>query len=182
MRRDKTWNTPLNSDRFLATSFEVQRRARGLPMHITGCGPDANHAVFSEPRPVRDGDSVDPQTIVDKLTRIEALLQRQIEMRGTILRVGSLELDLVERSARRAKRIIDLLPREYRLLKYMMQHSGELLARSRLLEEVWHYKFTPVTNLVDVQMGRLRHKVDGPNEVPMIHSVRGSGFVLRADS
>jgi two-component system OmpR family response regulator len=110
------------------------------------------------------------------------LLEWQIETRETILRVGTLELDLVERTARRVKRMICLLPREYRLLRFMMQHSGQLLARSKLFEEVWHYKFTPVTNLVDVHMGRLRHKVDGPTEAPMIHNIRGVGFILRADS
>jgi two-component system OmpR family response regulator len=65
------------------------------------------------------------------------------------------------------------------LLEYMMQHSDQLLTRAMLLEEVWNYKFIPTTNLVDVHMGRLRHKVDGPGETPMIHNVRGAGFILR---
>jgi len=65
------------------------------------------------------------------------------------------------------------------LLRYMMQHSDLLLTRRTLLEEVWHYRFIPKTNLVDVHMGRLRHKVNGPNETPMIHSIRGAGFILR---
>ena len=77
---------------------------------------------------------------------------------------------------------IDLLPREFRLLEYMMQRSDQLLTRAMLLEEVWNYKFVPATNLVDVHMGRLRHKVDGPDEVPMIHNVRGAGFILRSGS
>ena len=72
-----------------------------------------------------------------------------------------------------------LLPHEFRLLEYMMQRSDQLLTRAMLLEEVWNYKFVPATNLVDVHMGRLRHKVDGPNEAPMIHNVRGAGFILR---
>jgi two-component system OmpR family response regulator len=108
------------------------------------------------------------------------LVERQIEVRQTTLEVGPLELDLIERSARRGERAIDLLPREFHLLKYMMQHSGQLLDRGMLLEEVWHYRFIPKTNLVDVHMGRLRHKVDGPNEPPMIHNIRGAGFILRA--
>jgi two-component system, OmpR family, response regulator len=120
-----------------------------------------------------------PFAIVELIARIEALLRRPPESRETTLSVGALTLDLIERSARRGERSIDLLPREFRLLEYMMQHCDQLLTRAMLLEEVWHYKFIPATNLVDVHMGRLRHKVDGPGESPMIHSVRGSGFILR---
>lgn len=96
----------------------------------------------------------------------------------TVLRVGPLELDLLDRTAKRGDRQIDLRPREFRLLKYMMQRSDKLLTRAMLLTDVWHYKFVPATNLVDVHMGRLRRKVDGPNEAPMIRSVRGVGFAL----
>src|ERR1700750_725368 len=121
-----------------------------------------------------------PFALVELVARVEALLRRPAESRETILRVGPLELDLIERTARRGDRVIDLLPREFRLLEYMMQRSDQLLTRAMLLEEVWNYKFIPATNLVDVHMGRLRHKVDGPGEPPMIHNVRGSGFILRA--
>jgi DNA-binding winged helix-turn-helix (wHTH) protein len=98
----------------------------------------------------------------------------------TVLRVGPLQLDLLDRTARRGDRKIDLRPREFQLLKYMMQRSDKLLTRAILFKEVWHYKFVPDTNLVDVHMGRLRRKVDGSNEAPMIRNVRGSGFVLSA--
>src|SRR5438270_6451383 len=121
-----------------------------------------------------------PFALVKLIARVEALLRRPAESRETILRVGPLEVDLIERTARRGDRVIDLLPREFRLLEYMMQRSDQLLTRAMLLEEVWNYKFIPATNLVDVHMGRLRHKVDGPGEAPMIHNVRGSGFILRA--
>jgi two-component system, OmpR family, response regulator len=120
-----------------------------------------------------------PFAIVELVARVEALLRRPAESRETTLRVGPLELDLIERTARRGDRAIDLLPREFRLLEYMMQRSDQLLTRAMLLEEVWNYKFVPATNLVDVHMGRLRHKVDGPDETPMIHNVRGAGFILR---
>src|SRR5881227_409230 len=100
-----------------------------------------------------------PFALVELVARIEALLRRPAESRETTLRVGPLELDLIERTARR---------------------GDQLLTRAMLLEEVWNYKFVPATNLVDVHMGRLRHKVDGPGETPMIHNVRGSGFILRA--
>jgi DNA-binding winged helix-turn-helix (wHTH) protein len=96
----------------------------------------------------------------------------------TVLRVGPLELDLLDRTAKRRDRHIHLRPREFRLLKYMMQQSGQLLTRATLFKEVWDYKFVPESNLVDVHMGRLRRKVDGANELPMISNVRGVGFIL----
>jgi DNA-binding winged helix-turn-helix (wHTH) protein len=99
----------------------------------------------------------------------------------TTLRVGALELDLIERTARRGERRIDLRPREFLLLKYMMQRNDEVLTRAILLKEVWHYKFVPETNLVDVHLGRLRRKVDAPNEAAMIRNIRGTGFVLSAN-
>jgi two-component system OmpR family response regulator len=123
-----------------------------------------------------------PFEIIELVARIEALLRRPAETRETVLRVGLLELDLISRTATRGARAIDLLPREFRLLEYMMQRSDQLLTRAMLLGEVWNYKFVPATNLVDVHMGRLRHKVDGPGEPPMIHNVRGAGFILREDS
>jgi two-component system OmpR family response regulator len=102
------------------------------------------------------------------------------ESRETVLWVGPLELDLIDRTATRQDRAIDLLPREFRLLEYMMRHNEQMLTRVLLLEEVWDYKFVPRTNLVDVHLGRLRRKVDEPQELPMIHNVRGVGFILRA--
>ncbi len=121
-----------------------------------------------------------PFAVVELVARIEALLRRPPETRETTLRVGQLELDLIERTAKRGERRLILLPREFRLLEYMMRRSDQLLTRAMLLEEVWNYKFVPATNLVDVHMGRVRHKVDGPGEAPMIHNVRGAGFILRA--
>src|SRR6187200_352180 len=123
-----------------------------------------------------------PFAVVELVARIEALLRRPTETRETKLRVGQLELDLIERTAKRGGREIDLLPREFRLLEYMMRRSDQLLTRAMLLEEVWNYKFVPATNLVDVHMGRVRHKVDGPGDTPMIYNVRGAGFILRAVS
>jgi DNA-binding response OmpR family regulator len=98
----------------------------------------------------------------------------------TKLCVGPLELDFIDRTATRDGRPIELRPREFRLLKYMMQRSDQLLTRATLLKEVWHYNFVPETNLVDVHMGRLRRKVDGSHDAPMIRNVRGVGFILSA--
>jgi DNA-binding winged helix-turn-helix (wHTH) protein len=99
----------------------------------------------------------------------------------TTLRVGTLELDLIDRAARRGDRRIDLRPREFLLLRYMMQRSDKVLTRATLFKEVWNYKFVPETNLVDVHLGRLRRKVDAANEAQMIRNVRGLGFVLSAN-
>src|SRR3981189_2106611 len=123
-----------------------------------------------------------PFAIVELVARVEALLRRPSESRETTLRVGPLELDLIERTAKRGDRVIDLLPREFRLLEYMMQRSDQLLTRAMLLEEVWNYKFVPATNLVDVHMGRLRHKVEGAVDTPVGDRVRGAGLILRATS
>jgi two-component system OmpR family response regulator len=121
-----------------------------------------------------------PFAIAELVARIEALLRRPAENRDTVLRVGPLELDLLSRTAKRGERLIELLPREFRLLEYMMRRQDQLLTRAMLFEEVWNYKFVPQSNLVDVHMGRLRRKIDTPDEQPMIHNVRGEGFILRA--
>lgn len=121
-----------------------------------------------------------PFAIPELLARIEALLRRPAENRQTVLIVGDLVLDLIDREARRGGRVIELLPREFKLLEYMMRRAGQVLTRAMLLEDVWQYRFVPETNLVDVHIGKLRRKLDLPDEAPMIESVRGTGFVLRA--
>jgi DNA-binding winged helix-turn-helix (wHTH) protein len=119
-------------------------------------------------------------SIVESTSGGEPLADHPAPPSETVLRVGPLKLDLLDRTARRGDRKIDLRPREFQLLRYMMQRSDQLLTRAMLFKDVWNYRFVPETNLVDVHMGRLRRKVDGPNEAPMIRNVRGSGFVLSA--
>jgi len=129
--------------------------------------------------PLRIEDSAKrPLAIVEMMSSGDQLVRQPAPLKETVLRAGALEIDLIDRTAKRGERQIDLRPREFRLLKYMMQRSDKLLTREILLKEVWHYKFVPETNLVDVHMGRLRRKVDGSNEAPMIRNVRGVGFVL----
>ena len=128
------------------------------------------------------GLSKQPLSLVEIISRMESSARSLLEPRETVLRAGSLELDLIERTAKRGNRLINLRPREFQLLKYMMQRSDQLLTRATLFKEVWHYKFVPETNLVDVYIGRLRRKLDGSNEDPMIRNVRGEGFVLSAAS
>jgi DNA-binding response OmpR family regulator len=127
-----------------------------------------------------DGASKQPLAIVELTSGGESQVRLPAPPNETVLRVGPLELDLLDRTAKRGDRQIDLRPREFRLLKYMMQRNDKLLTRATLLKEVWNYKFVPETNLVDVHMGRLRRKVDGPHEAPIIRNVRGAGFVLSA--
>ena len=121
-----------------------------------------------------------PFALPELMARIDALLRRPTKSSDTTLHVGPLELNLLSRTAKRGERDIDLLPREFRLLEYMMRRKGQLLTRAMLFEEVWNYKFVPQSNLVDVHMGRLRRKVDRPDEQPMIQNVRGEGFIIRA--
>jgi DNA-binding response OmpR family regulator len=110
----------------------------------------------------------------------DSCVRSPVEARETVLRVGPLELDLIDRTARRGNRPIDLRPREFLLLKYMMQRNDQVLTSANLIKDVWHYKFVPETNRINVHMSRLRAKVDGANEAPMIRNVRGEGFVLTA--
>ena len=128
----------------------------------------------------RDAPSRRPLAIVELISSAEHLVRLPALSNETVLRVGPLELDLLDRTAKRGDRQIDLRPREFQLLRYMMQRSDQLLTRATLLKEVWRYKFVPETNLVDVHLGRLRRKVDESNEPSLIRNVRGVGFVLSA--
>lgn len=119
-----------------------------------------------------------PLAIVELIASIEHVARLSATPAHTVLRVGPLELDLLDRTATRDGRRIDLRPREFQLLKYMMERSDVLLTRAILMMEVWRYKFVPESNLVDVHMSKLRRKVDGPNELPLIRNVRGAGFIL----
>ena len=162
------------------TIIEVMRReeVRTPVLVLSALG-----AVDDRVRGLRAGGDdylTKPFAVAELVARIEALLRRPSENRGTTLRVGPLELDLLARSAKRGERAIDLLPREFRLLEYMMRRKDQLLTRAMLFEEVWNYKFVPQSNLIDVHIGRLRRKVDAPEEQPMIHNIRGEGFILRA--
>ena len=121
---------------------------------------------------------IKPFAMGELAARIEALLRRSNDSRTTVLQVGPLRIDLIERSAMRSKRVLDLLPTEFKLLEYLMRRPGQAITRTMFLEDVWHYRNLPQTNLVDVHIGKLRHKVDMAGDTPLIRSVRGSGFML----
>ena len=120
-----------------------------------------------------------PFAFAELAARIDTLLRRPPPSRQTMMRLGPIELDLIDRTARRGARPIDLLPTEFKILEYLMRHGGQVVTRDMMLEDVWHYRFLPHTNVVDVHIGKLRRKIDAPGEVPMLHSVRGAGFMLR---
>ncbi len=123
-----------------------------------------------------------PFAMEELAARLEALLRRPTSTRESVLRVGPIVMDLIERRVSRSGREIELLPREFRLLEYLLRRPDRVLTRDMLLEDVWHYRFIPRTNLVDVHIGKLRRKVDAPEEAPLIHSIRGVGFMLRVNA
>ncbi len=124
---------------------------------------------------------VKPFAFSELHARLEALLRRSAsEAPATRLQVADLELDLLARTVSRGGRPLDLQPREFRLLEYLMRHAGQVVTRTMLLEHVWDYHFDPQTNVIDVHVSRLRRKIDRDFETPLLHTVRGAGYVLRA--
>ncbi|PLY00850.1 MAG: DNA-binding response regulator [Desulfuromonas sp.] len=124
-----------------------------------------------------------PFAFSELLARIEALIRRagSKDEQNTLLKVDDLEMDLLSRAVRRDGMAIDLQPREFRLLEYLMRHSGQVVTRTMLLENVWDYNFDPQTNVIDVHISRLRGKIDKQFDRPLLHTVRGAGYVLRGE-
>jgi two-component system OmpR family response regulator len=124
---------------------------------------------------------VKPFAAREMLARVDALARRSATVvKETILRVGDLEIDLLSRIARRQGREIDLLPREFKLLEYLARNVSQVVSRSMLLQHVWDLHFDPTTNVIDVYVGRVRRKIDTGQAYPLIHTIRGVGFCLRA--
>ena len=124
---------------------------------------------------------VKPFAFLELVARVEALARRSATVvKETVFRVGDLELDLVSRTATRLGREIKLLPREFQLLEYLVRNEGHVVSRAMLLQHVWDLHFDPTTNIIDVYVGRVRRKVDGRQDYPLIHTVRGVGYCVRA--
>jgi two-component system, OmpR family, response regulator len=123
-----------------------------------------------------------PFAFSELLARVHALLRRS-GMKEDIsqLRVADLKLDLRRRRAERANKLIALQPREFRLLEYLVRHQGQVVTRTMLLEAVWDYHFDPQTNVIDVQISRLRQKIDKDFSPPLLHTVRGVGYMVGID-
>ena len=120
-----------------------------------------------------------PFAFSELLARVEALQRRtQQDVITTTLQVGDLTVDLLSREVRRANQLISLQPREYRLLLYLVQHANQVVTRTMLLETVWDYHFDPQTNVIDVHISRLRSKIDRGFDSPLLHTVRGAGYVI----
>ncbi len=127
-----------------------------------------------------------PFAFSELLARVEALMRRgraaQNAARGaTLLAVGDLEMDLLSRTVRRRGQKVDLQPREFRLLEFLMRHAGQVVTRTMLLEGVWDYHFDPQTNVIDVHVSRLRQKIDKPFDAASIQTVRSAGYMLRGE-
>jgi len=124
---------------------------------------------------------VKPYAFPELIARIEALARRRdTGSVQTLLKVGELEMDLIARTVHRSGKEIDLQPREFQLLEFMMRHAGQSVTRTMLLEKVWHYHFDPQTNVIDVHISRLRSKIDKGFDRPMLQTVRGAGYRLDA--
>jgi len=123
-----------------------------------------------------------PFAMIELTARVEALLRRLDDVRTTKLRVGDLEMDLIEHTVYRGDDKIDLLPREFKLLEYFLRHPGQVITRAMLLRDVWHYHFSLETNVVDVHISNLRKKIDARGAPSLIVNIRGAGFMLSADA
>ena len=121
-----------------------------------------------------------PFSFEELLARVEALGRRPKEIRAQVLRVGDLELDMATREVTRAGERIDLTPKEYTVLEYLMRHAGRVMSRTLITEYAWDYHFDPGTNIVDVVINRLRKKVDSSHAQKLVHTVRGVGYVVKA--
>ncbi|MBP7948330.1 MAG: response regulator transcription factor [Verrucomicrobiales bacterium] len=121
-----------------------------------------------------------PFALEELTARVQVLVRRGGEAKSILLRVGDLALDTISRTATRNSRRVELAGREYRLLEFLMRNEGKVCSRALLLQKVWDYDFDPGTNLVDVTIRRLRDKLEHPSELPLLHTVRGVGYQMRA--
>ena len=121
---------------------------------------------------------IKPFALSELVARVHVLARRNANTRQTSLVLGDLVIDLIDRSVRRGSRRVDLLPREFQLLEYFVRHADQLVSRTMLLEEIWHYKSTIQTNVIDAHIANLRKKINGDGEAKLIKNIRGAGFIL----
>ncbi len=165
------------------SGFDVLRmlRDRGNPAPVLVL--TAQDAVDFKVQALRAGADdyvTKPFAFEELLARVEALGRRPKQLAPRALRVGDLELDLGTREVTRASRRIELTPKEYAVLEYLMRHVGRVMSRTLITEYAWDYHFDPGTNIVDVVINRLRKKVDAGQDRRLIHTVRGVGYVIKA--
>ena len=178
--------TVLTIDRMLPgmDGLAIVRRLRDAGIVTPALIISALGEIDDRVRGLRSGGDdylIKPFAFTELLARIEALARRSTTLvKETILRVGDLELDLVSRTVNRAGREIELLPREFQVLEYLVRNEGQVVPRAMLLQHVWDLHFDPTTNIIDVYVGRVRRKVDSQQSYPLIHTIRGVGFCVRA--
>jgi two-component system, OmpR family, response regulator len=158
---------------------ELRRRGRQTPVLILS----ARRSVDDRVRGLQTGGDdylTKPFAFAELLARVQALVRRATRTpEPTTLTVDDLSLDLLSRKVTRADATIDLRPREFALLEYLMRNAGKVISKTMILSHVWEYNFDPQTNIVDVLVSRLRDKIDKPFETKRLHTVRGVGYVLR---
>ena len=178
--------TVMTVDRLLPRidGLEIIRRLRAEGIATPALILSALGEVDERVRGLRAGGDdylVKPFASREMLARVDALARRSTAVvKETMLRVGDLEIDLLARIARRGGREIDLMPREFRLLEYLARNVDQVVSRAMLLQHVWDLHFDPMTNVIDVYVGRVRRKIDSGQAYPLIHTIRGIGFCLRA--
>jgi DNA-binding response OmpR family regulator len=183
-----------------ADSYDVIVLDRMLPGGIDGLGVlstlraagvdapvlilSALSAVDERVRGLRAGGDdylTKPFDFLELTARLDVLLRRQTApSRETMLRAGKLEMDLLTHAVRHSGRLVELLPREFRLLEFLMRHAGQVVTRTMLFEEVWNYRTVEPTNLIDMHISKLRRKLETESAEPMIRTVRGAGYMLDA--
>ncbi len=163
----------------LAIVRSVRAAGKATPMLILSALGEVDDRVEGL-RAGGDDYLTKPFAFSELLARLEALVRRTTALvtPETELEVGDLELDLLSRVAKRGGQVIELQPREFRLLEYLMRHAGQVVTRTMLLEHVWDYHFDPQTNVIDVHISRLRSKIDKGYGKPLLHTVRGAGYMM----
>jgi DNA-binding response OmpR family regulator len=163
----------------LAVIDELRRRGQAVPVLILS----ARRSVDDRVRGLQAGGDdylTKPFAFAELLARVQALVRRASRSpEPTTLTFGELSLDLLARKVTRRDVAIDLRPREFALLEYLMRNAGKVVSKTMILSHVWDYSFDPQTNIVDVLVSRLRDKIDKPFDTKLIHTVRGVGYVIR---
>jgi two-component system copper resistance phosphate regulon response regulator CusR len=155
-------------------------RARGFERPVLVLtAQDAVDAKVETLRAGADDYVTKPFAFEELLARVEALLRRPRALASPLLRVGDLELDQGTREVRRAEELIELTPKEFAVLEYLMRHAGRVMSRTLITEYAWGYHFDPGTNIVDVVINHLRKKIDAKFEKKLITTVRGVGYMVR---
>lgn len=161
---------------------ELRKNGNNTPVLILSALDDVDERVVGL-KAGGDDYMTKPYSLSELIARLQALVRRsQTQHGGTVLQVGDLTLDLLRHKVTRAGKNINLQPREFRLLEYLMRHTGQVVTRSMLLENVWDYHFDPQTNVIDVQISRLRSKIDKDFDTELLVTVRGAGYKLQESS